>query len=646
VPGADVAYADGTDLYPDDEEEHRKLQNWAQSAFQAASAARQPFEDRFTRFYKLYRSYVTRRKGDWHSKVFIPLSFWVVETITPRLVAGLPKMLCLPVGPEDSEPAKTMEMLLEYAQTESSLEVELVEAYKSALIYGTGILKIFHEEDVRYRGVTETAMQPVMEVRAEPVMDPETGMPLLDPDNNPVMETAEVPVMDPETGEPMQEPVLDDDGEPLTRRRREPYVVYDGPKASWVSNFDFWVAPGATTISDARYVIHKSLVDWETFEKGMKAGVYRLPEGVEPENLWTSEDNAQEKLLAEIGLQGQSEATDPARRVLELLEFWTNGRILTLANRSIIVRVQENPFDHGEKPFVRIVDHLVPGEFWGIGEIEPLEGLQDLRNAQTNLRIDNLKLVLNKMFAVDVSKLVDQRDLISRPGGAIRTSGDADPRSVLFPLEFGDVTPNAYRETEETDRVVEKVSAVTAYQTGTDSPSLADTATAVASIQEAGSTRFTHKTRLAEMTGLKPLARQFGSIIQQFWDTERTVRLVGPRGEVDFQTFTPEAIQGGLDYDIEASSSTQTETIRQQQSLSLLNTLAGYLPSGIDPMTGQPIPGAGLIALVEDVLLAFGKKDVDRYLAPEAEVMPEEAAATPEDMLAGLEELPPQEGVA
>ena len=53
---------------------------------------------RWRRFYKLFRNWVERAKGDWRSKVSMPYVFSIIETITPKLVAQIPKFLVVPIG--------------------------------------------------------------------------------------------------------------------------------------------------------------------------------------------------------------------------------------------------------------------------------------------------------------------------------------------------------------------------------------------------------------------------------------------------------------------------------------------------------------------------------------------------------------------
>lgn len=612
------------DRYPSNDEDYRKLLAWANAAFDAAEAAKRDHAEKWKRFYRLYRSHVERKPGDWRSTVFVPMCFWIIETVTPRLVAQLPKFRCYPVTEDDVELADTMETLLEWSADQSGLFLELVKAFKSALKYGTGILKTYHRQDVRKARKMQPYSVPLKQTIEDPVLD-ELGQPVVDLDGNMITERREVQVGELPMG---------------MRSQVYQYVAYDGPGAECIDIFNFFVAPEAHDIETARYVIHRTYKEMSYILRMVEEGVYRLPDNMTVEDIVNVNNDPAMERLASIGLGANN--ADPTRRPVELLEYWTDdGRKIVVANRKAILQVIENPFDHSEKPFIRIVDYLQEHEFWGVGEIEPIEGLQDAQNAIANSRIDNLRMVLNSMFAVNVNHIEDLRDFRLRPGGKIRIKGDMRPDEVFQRIDLGDVTPNAFNETELIERTVEKVSGVSAYQMGLDSPSLNNTATGVAIIQEQGASRFGMKSKLIDLMGLAPLGRHFGSIIQQFATEEKVIRLTGPDGQASFQRFSPEALQGALDYSIEAESMQQSETMRQEQQMNLLGLIAQFAPQG----TG---------AALSEVLDSFGIKDKERFLYGDpddpmaqmfwAQQMGQMGMMGDPSMMGGGGELPPPEG--
>lgn len=607
--------------------ERERLHSWCHQAFQAADGGRRDRMDRFQRYYRLYRSYTTPRpKGDWRSRVFMPEAFQAVETILPRLVAQLPKFVVNPVGPEDVEPSKAMEFLLNHAAEQqygsgSSLYAELVKVFKDALIYGTGVLKVYYDEVTSQRSKVVPILEDVVMPSSMPLIDPETNMPLVDPDTGqPVMQDEEIVVGQQQVG---QETVM------------EPFVLYEGPVAEAVHLSHFWVAPEAEDIDSARYVIHRVYVPWDEVKRRIEEGIYHWEgsfEEFEARATETEDQYSSQARQADIGLGGDQQ--DDTRKDCEVMEFHTqDGRTITWLNRKVVVRVQRNAYAHGQKPFVRFVDHLMPHEFYGVGEIEAIEGLQDIVNALQNQRIDEVRLKMNKPFAGNPDLLVDLRDLEQKPGQFIRTRSDARPDEILKALDLGDVNPSAYMEVDAMQRMIERVTGVSSQQQGLDAAWQNETATGAQILSEMGASRFGFKTRVIEILSLKRLAKQMGSIIQQFTSGERVVRLLGPEGQADWATITPDALQGAFDFTIETSSIVQSETVRRQQADQVFQSLVPLLMSVPPGMTLPP----GVQVAVEKLLESHGIKDIDRYLQPAPPPMPDPMA-----LMMG-EQMPPEQ---
>lgn len=598
---------------PLEEPDHARLLQTAIDWFNASDRKRKPHVEEWRKFYALYRMHVPpRRSGEWRSRVFIPLSFHVIETEMPKLVAQLPAPIVLPVGPEDVEPAAKMEERLKWAFDQAELWVQLVAAYRSALKYGTGILKVYPGKREGWKLSSRPTYEDVVpEVAAAPVpiTNPETGEIEEDLDGNPMYESAPAP--EPEQVQTGVEQV------------RESFAYYQGPIAEQIDIEDFWVAPEASSIEDARYVIHRVWRDVEYVKQKIEEGAYTLPAGHSLDSLWEIEESPAAERQGEIGLSSE---LDPDKRAVEVLEFWSNDELMTVLNQRLVVRVAESPFAHGRKPFVRILDHFQENEFYGVGELGPIAGIQDAVNALWNSRIDQVRLALQRVFAVNPDHLYDLRDLRMAPGKAIRIRGGQgiSPSELLFPIETPDVTASAYEEVQALIDMVERVLAVDAYTAGTDSPTLNDTATGIALISEQGNSRFAFKVTMGELTGLVPLARMFGSLLQQYSPPELMIRREGPEGGFEFDPVSSADIQGALDYSIETGSLTQTESIRKEQDASLFQMLQGRTDAAGIPLVNDR-------ELLKDFLRSWGKKDVDRLM-----VDPTTYQAQQQQALAGL----------
>lgn len=597
MPGKDAAYQDPLgkpELFPADEDQHAQLLGRCLEAFTSADAARRTKEDKWRKYHRSYRSWIDAQSvPGWRSAVPIPYVFSIIENLVPRMASQLPNFICMPVGPEDVIPAKAMEYKLRWSAERTNLHLELILAIKSALKFGTGILKSYYEQDFGKAYEMVPMMQTVSETIEEPEIGPD-GMPVSDMDGNPMMVPQEMsrqePVIDPTTGQPVM--------------IAQPYefVKYQGPAATWVDIFDFWPAPDATDVQNARYVIQRSFRELAEVQDMIAQGIYRLPPGITEIGQLTTSEEEDGKEIREDEIGEDDSRGDTTRSPVELLEFWFrhNNTVVTVANRRAVIRAQENPFWHGEKPFVRFVDYLLEGEFWGSGEAEAIEGLQDLANAIVNQRIDNVRLSMDKMFAINTKAIEDERDLVVKPGQLVRISGDYLPSEAIMPIDLGEVNGSAFEEAAEVERLIERTSGVSDFTLGTDDEGINRTATGVSLMTESGNTKIALKVRQMELMALLPLARHWGAIVQQFTDEEEYLRLLGPNGQWLFASITPDSVQGALDFTIETMSSTQTETVQKEQAITLLQSISGAWP--------QAAP-----QLVKDVLEAFGKKNLVPY---------------------------------
>lgn len=617
----DDAVVDPGDLYPETDEDYQELLTWCLDAWLAGRTARDPFETKWHKYDKHYEAYINRKKGDWRSKVYMPEVFQQIETIKPRLVSQLRKFLVHPVGQEDVEGAHVMESLMSWAQKSSRLHLELVKVFHPTLVCGTGILKTFPDTQYAFGSEMVPVFQTETQILREPLIDPETQRQMIDLEGNPVFQEAEQPV---------QVPVG-------MRPQRTRYISYDGPAARAVNIYNFWPAPEAEDVQSARYVIHRTFKDYKEVKRLIAEGVYRWPEDMTLDDIWSVTDDPRLAALDELDMGGGRDAT---RKQVEILEFWVNdgpgspGRVITLCNRKAILRVRENPFWHGQKPFIRFVDYLKPHHFWGIGEVQHMEGIADAINAITNQRIDSGRLDIDAGYVVNTQHLEDRRDLERRPGQVIRVRTEGlRPAEVIEPLKRGGVPEYAFREVSELQAMGERTTGVSSYQQGIDTPAQLDTATGAAIMQEAGSSRFGLKAKVFEIDPLENLAMHYGLLLQQFTTTERVMRIVGPDGAVHWEQIDPAALQGNFDFSVESVSAQQSETVKRQQALETFDRVSGAVQMGLLP------PQAAQLAF-KDVLEAIGAKSVLQMLE-EMEAAPPQQGLPPEQRPLG--EPPPEQ---
>lgn len=94
--------------------------------------------------------------------------------------------------------------------------------------------------------------------------------------------------------------------------------------------------------------------------------------------------------------QDSTQSVDPLKQPLELLEYVTDDRIITVLQRVIVIRNEANEFD--SKTFLSCAFIDVPGAMYGFGIGKLLTGEQLLQTSVVNKWIDSLALALNPAF--------------------------------------------------------------------------------------------------------------------------------------------------------------------------------------------------------------------------------------------------------
>lgn len=128
--------------------------------------------------------------------------------------------------------------------------------------------------------------------------------------------------------------------------------------------------------------------------------------------------------------------------------------VVTIANESVLLAAQRNPFLMGDRSIVAYQHESVPGEFWGRGVAEKGYNPQKALDAEMRMRIDALSLVAAPMMAADRSRLPRGFDMRVYPGKEWPTIGD--PSEVLQPINFGNLQPATFDQAAHLEQMVKQ----------------------------------------------------------------------------------------------------------------------------------------------------------------------------------------------
>jgi hypothetical protein len=188
---------------------------------------------------------------------------------------------------------------------------------------------------------------------------------------------------------------------------------------------NFYPQPHRETIKDMAWCIERSYVDWDfiqSLKRGEleKASVYKNLDKIKTTTPPADFKATMEEMTNLVGIATATEE-DPVNKPVELIKYWTRDRLIMVANQAVVIRDSDNPFEHGELPYVEAKDYPLDKEFYAISDVDLLMPTQDIINDIARLSLDNFEDQLNTSYIVDENAGVNPDDFISRPSGLIWT---------------------------------------------------------------------------------------------------------------------------------------------------------------------------------------------------------------------------------
>ena len=557
-------------------DEDRKLLDKVLGKFADAEKVQKQHRTRWEHFYRQYRSYSEFRqyaqdslprdvdrglremKREFGAELFIPVGYWTVETVLPRMLSQSPRMLILPRDSKSSDNADNMKFLVEAQQEQIDYELVLQDVGKDGLIYGLGVQKTYWETRSRKTKAIAKGTKSQWVQTDKVVQD------------------------------------------------------FDDPMAEAVDPFDFFWDPYAVSVKTADYVIHRT---WRT----SKYVIDRLEQDwiyVDLTNEDVTGSGAQDKYdetwQQRMKASGFDRPEARGSQVHEVWEYHDREQCIVILDRKWPVKVDAAPYWHGELPFQIFRPTRLPKSFVGIGEIEPLEDLQQEINTLRSQRRDNATLVLQKTFAY-YDGLVDPDMLRFGPGVGIPVEGD--PRELLFPIPVGDIPASGYQEESALLQDIERTSGISDSVTGAEGTGTSQTATGAQLVHAAANVRIQNKTKLLEKETIKAAARQFVALNQQKITAtgQKAIRIPEP-GDAErrwtWRPLGPAEVAGEFEVLPEGGSTAPDNTPQMRQDGQLLYQMFSQNP-GIDQQRLLPY-----------VLKQMGIEQPETWLAPEQKISP------------------------
>lgn len=234
---------------------------------------------------------------------------------------------------------------------------------------------------------------------------------------------------------------------------------------------NFLIDPNAETIDDAMGCAIEKYVSIHKIVEGMEKGIYRKVDigttyddnSLEPTQEIVDFQDDKVKLITYYGLVPKEYLMGLDENKVEMVDLFPEDSladdysqlveaIIVIANDSMLLKAEENPYMMKDRPLVAYQDDSVPGRFYGRGTVEKAYNMQKAIDGQMRAHMDSVALTTAPMMGMDATRLPRGAKFEVRPGKALLTNGP--PSEILFPFHFGQTTQDAPAAAQNFERML------------------------------------------------------------------------------------------------------------------------------------------------------------------------------------------------
>ena len=401
------------------------------------------------------------------------------------------------------------------------------------------------------------------------------------------------------------------------------YWDMDHPETIHMPLRDFYFDPTASDIDCAKYVIRRFLTNKSELEEheavdpktGEMTKIYKNLNKIDGPGDDDESDKSQKDMFV-----GSTLGKDAKEDQIEVLEYWTEEKVIAVANRKTVIRDEKNPY--GEITFVVQRNDIDGSLFLGKGDVEPVIDSQEYLNDLINQSLDNTTYVLNNMWTLDPAFADMANDIESIPGAVYSL-----PDGALKPIDKPIMTNHALNERREIKNSIRETSGIdeVVKGVGQDRGNADITATEINQQVQSASKKISLKISMLENEGYKRLGKLWFNMIQKFLKTETLVRITDDEG-INWESFKAEEYEGEYEPKVELET-----TLRAFQKEESDKWQAVY-----SSMLGNPnINQLELDKLFLQKSFQLAPDEVDKLIAPMPGTDPTSAMVDPKMVQSG-----------
>jgi hypothetical protein len=252
------------------------------------------------------------------------------------------------------------------------------------------------------------------------------------------------------------------------------------------------------------------------------------------------------------------------------VDFMPNGGMFTIIGDEIVQFVEGNPYMHQQYPFIKF-EHIPTGRFYADSIIVDLVPIQREYNRTRGQMIEaKNRMAHPQLIAAEGS--IDASKITTEPGQVILYKlGFPAPA----PLPLQNLPPYVVEEVSRLLLDFEDISGQHQVSKGQVPPGVT-AATAISFLQEQDESMLSITFQNIE-EGFEKIGYQTLCYVKQYWDTPRTVKVVGRDGQFNVIAFQGADLRSNTDIRIEAGSALPTSKSAKQALLMDLMS-QGFIP--------------------------------------------------------------------
>ena len=344
------------------------------------------------------------------------------------------------------------------------------------------------------------------------------------------------------------------------------------PRIEFVSIWDFFPDPNATTIEEAEYVFHRhrmnrtqlrSLSKLPYFDKNAVRECLQMgPNYVEKDYEQELKDDSrseeygasQFEVLEYWGVMDAEYARQVGMDLPEEVDDLDEIQINAWICNSKMLRAVVNPFKPHRVPYHAFSYERNPYSFFGIGIAENMDDSQKIMNGHARMAIDNLALSGSLVFDVDETALVGGQNMEIYPGKVFRRQAGV-PGTAINGLKFPNTSNENMMMFDLFRQLADEQTGIPSYSHGqTGVQSMTRTASGMSMLLGAASLNIKTVIKNLDDFLLKPLGEAYFQWNMQFLESDL-------------------GVEGDLEVRATGTSSLMQKEVRSQRLTTFLQTV-------------------------------------------------------------------------